>query len=370
MPIVICRACKSYAGKAINYVTDPKKAERVATHALDETKSLSKQFINTAQMHGKGEDFDERKYYHIKINFEPKDRIENGGALDAELAEKIATEFLQERYSQNEYVLAVHTDKKHIHVHAIINAVNFEDGRKIQHKNRDLSQMKDRINDISREYGVSRFDWKKAVKEKREKLPKEPKALTQAEKHIKEKYGEEWTAHSWKETLRQKIDEAKVCCSNRAELQNYLFENYGIEMPRNTAKTISFKHPAVDVSVRGGKLGADYTAESIDNALQMNFERGITYAGLQSTEERADSEGAVAEIERAEQNGVGKLSTETDFGGVHRTIRDIEKGAKRFSATGNDSIREYAEHYKRNQDRQRATEQKPKPRNRGYDIER
>ena len=28
MPIAICRACKSYAGKAINYITDENKAER------------------------------------------------------------------------------------------------------------------------------------------------------------------------------------------------------------------------------------------------------------------------------------------------------------------------------------------------------
>ena len=111
MPIVICRACKSYAGKAIKYVTDEKKAERVLTYGLDETKSLSKQFINTAKMHGKGEDYNERKYYHIKISFEPKDRIEHGGVLDAALAERISADFLRERYSQNEYVLAVHTDK-------------------------------------------------------------------------------------------------------------------------------------------------------------------------------------------------------------------------------------------------------------------
>jgi len=108
MPIVICRACKSYAGKAINYVTEKKKAERVVTHGLDENRSLTQQFIDTAMLHGKGDTYDERKYYHIKISFEPKDRIENGGKLDAELAEKIANEYFEKQYGKHEYILATH----------------------------------------------------------------------------------------------------------------------------------------------------------------------------------------------------------------------------------------------------------------------
>ena len=53
-------------------------------------------------------------------------------------------------------------------------------------------------------------------------------------------------------------------------------------MPRNTAKTVSFVHPAVGESyaVRGAKLGKDYTAESIDKALQENKERRVLNAGL------------------------------------------------------------------------------------------
>jgi len=85
-----------------------------------------------------------------------------------------------------------------------------------------------------------------------------------------ERYGEEWTSSSWKETLRAKIDEAKGQCTSREEFEKYLLENYGVEMPRNTARTVSFKHPAVDETVRGVKLGAEYTAESIDRALIEN----------------------------------------------------------------------------------------------------
>lgn len=346
MPIAICRACKSYAGKAINYITNEKKAERIYTHGLDESRSLSQQFIDTAKLYGKGENFDERKYYHLKFSFEPKDRIENGGKLDAELAEKIANEYLQKHYSGNEYVLAIHTDKEHIHAHAIINAVSFENGKKIQHSNRDLAKMKDEINDISEKYEVSRFDWKQAVKEKRQRLKqeraKEPKELTQAEKYIQERCGDEWTANSWKDTLRSKIDEAKEICSSRTELQEYLQENYGIEMPRNTKGTVSFKHPAVDVVVRGAKLGADYTAKTIDESMNFNLERGISYAKLRLTEEtiRTNSERAVARTEQTEPSRVREQPTKRELDGVHSVIREIEERAGQFSPTARAEARE------------------------------
>jgi hypothetical protein len=276
----------------MKYVTDKNKAERITTHGLDETQSFAQQFIDTAALHGKGDKYDERKYYHIKISFEPKDRKENGGKLTAELAEKIANEYFEKQYGHHEYILATHTDKEHIHCHAIINAVSFESGKKIQHKNKDLADMKDDVNDVAEKYGVSRFDWKQAVKEKREKAKQEratkAKELTQSEKYIQERHGEEWTSSSWKETLRSKIDEAKVQCTSRAEFEKYLFDNYGIEMPRNTNKTVSFKHPAVDEMVRGIKLGADYTAESIDETLKRNQERSMSHAELRAIKERPE----------------------------------------------------------------------------------
>jgi len=302
MPLVICRACKSYAGKAIDYVTDKKKAERVITHGLDENRSLAQQFIDTAMLHGKGDTYDERKYYHIKISFEPKDRIENGGKLNAELAEKIAYEYFEKQYGKHEYIIATHTDKEHIHCHAIINAVNFESGKKIQHSNKDLSDMKDQVNDAAEKYGVSRFDWRQAVRLKREKAKQEradkPKELTQAEKYIQERHGDEWSSASWKETLRSKIDEAKKVCTTRAEFQKYLFENYGVEMPRNTNKTVSFKHPAVDETVRGVKLGAEYTAESIDKALKENIPlQGENERKMNNAELRPAKEGTTGDAD-------------------------------------------------------------------------
>jgi hypothetical protein len=352
MPLVICRACKSYAGKAIAYITDEERAERITTHGLDDSRSYARQFIETGELHDKGDDYDERKYYHIKISFEPKDRIENGGNLDAERAERIADEYFRENYGNHEYVLATHTDKEHIHCHAIINAVSYEDGKKIQHSNRDLAEMKDRVNDVAERHEVSRFDWREAVREKREQTREDrtdkAKERTQGEKYIHEREGAGNTS-SWKEVLREKIDEAKEVSKNREEFEKYLKERYEIEMPRNTERTVSFKHPSVEKTVRGSKLGGDYTAESIDEKLRENEERSNRDAELRDREERAgeerergDNAGASDEIhkrdivpaherERSAADESGERATERNVDELYEKLHEIRGIDKEYN---------------------------------------
>jgi hypothetical protein len=380
----------------MNYITDKNKAERIVTHGLDESRSLAQQFIDTAMLHGKGDTYDERKYYHIKISFEPKDRIENGGKLNGELAEKIASEYFVKQYGHHEFVLATHTDKEHIHCHAIINAVSFESGKKIQHSNTDLADMKDHVNDVAEKYGVSRFDWKQAVKKKREKakegITTEPKELTQSEKYIQDRHGGEWSTSSWKETLRNKIDEAKEKCTSRTEFAKYLLENYGIEMPRNTNKTVSFKHPAVDETVRGVKLGSEYTAESIDKILKRNSERNTNHAELRFTKERTadsgaepiggDNTGTDNEIivghnisangavgSRADESG--ERGTETNTGELREKLQQIRGLDKRFNPTEqrkSDEAAERAAHKTRAEAERIKNEQRGgKQKRRGHD---
>jgi len=219
--------------------------------------------------------------------------------------------------------------------------------------------MKDKVNDVAEKYGVSRFDWRQAVRLKREKARQErankPKELTQAEKYIQERHGVEWTSSSWKETLRSKIDEAKKICTTRAEFQKYLFENYGVEMPRNTNKTVSFKHPAVDETVRGVKLGAEYTAESIDEALKENMPlQGENERKMNNAELRPAKEGTADAINAGDNSGAnnkiavghnisangtvgsgtdesGERGTETNVSELREKLQQIRGLGKRYN---------------------------------------
>lgn len=265
MPIIITNGCKSYPRKALEYVL--KKSVAADTNGLFSEDfsavNFSNQFLATSRSFGKKESYDTRKYYHVKISFEPKDRVENGGNLDIETAMKTVCDFLQNHYSDYEYVFACHNDTKHLHIHAIINAVSFIDGRKIHHTNKDLSDEKDEINKIAEHYGLSAFDWRSAVKEKREKAKRNTPTknkLTAAEKHIQENSPEDFKEKSWKEALRQQINEAKQHSHNRREFSEYLYKHYGVTMPRNTNETVSFLRKEAEENekpVRGAKLGEE-----------------------------------------------------------------------------------------------------------------
>jgi hypothetical protein len=141
--------------------------------------------------------------------------------------------------------------------------------------------------------GFTPLDWKMKTAEKLDRIfaddeiTPDAKYITHAEVQIA-KRDTDGTA-SWKDALRQAIDEAKAYCKKRAELQRYLQDHFGVTMPRNTGKTVSFIHPAVGetYAIRGHKLGSDYTAASIDQALQENAERSLVNAGLHIAEEQS-----------------------------------------------------------------------------------
>ncbi|MCL2261985.1 MAG: relaxase/mobilization nuclease domain-containing protein [Defluviitaleaceae bacterium] len=191
-----------------------------------------------------------------------------------ELAEKLA----QRLFADHECVIATHADTDALHTHIIINAVSFETGKKLRMWGKDYEDAKDFADSLAAEMGLTPLDWRQRTDDKMDKyfagesLSDEAKYLSGAERNMA-KQGN-LAKDSWKEALRQAIDEAKTVCATRAEFQQHLEMEYGVTMTRNTGKTVTFVHPAVGEKyvVRGAKLGADYTAAAIDQALAQNIE--------------------------------------------------------------------------------------------------
>ena len=75
MPLFKGKGCKSTPGKAIAYITDENKAEIVSSQNLDDNQDYAQQFRETADLYGKGEKFDERKYYHFKLSCDRADEV-------------------------------------------------------------------------------------------------------------------------------------------------------------------------------------------------------------------------------------------------------------------------------------------------------
>ena len=353
MPIFKGQGCKSAPGKAIGYIIDEKKAALVSGQALDNNRSYAEQFRETGKLYGKGGDYDERKYYHFKFSCDPADGV------TPEQSHKMAEEMAARSFHGHECVIATHTDKPHIHSHIVVNAVSFEDGKKLHLNNSEYGDLKDQANEIALEHGFTPLDWRRPSRDR----------VTSPEKQIVMRGGT-----SWKDELKDVIMEAVRQSGSFIEFRNHL-EKYGVTIERNTEKTISFKHPQKEKAIRGNRLGDDFTKGAIMDAIDQ--QRNRRAASIE--EPAADRQGEVARPQRPEPSRVRKQPAEREFDRVHGTIREVEERAKHLSPTGRAELaareaaeraaaeaaareREFAE------ERQRAIEQQHEQKHRGHDL--
>ena len=149
MPLFKGCGCKGKPAKAIDYITDEKKAAIVTSYALDDNRDYTQQFAETAKLFGKAQKYNSRKYYHFKHSFDPKDNI------TPEEAHRLTEELAQQAFPDNEYIIATHTDKNHIHCHIIVNSVSFVNGKMLHYSKDEYGRLKDRSNEIAAKYGYS-----------------------------------------------------------------------------------------------------------------------------------------------------------------------------------------------------------------------
>ena len=262
MPLFKCSASKARPKNGIGYITEPKKAAIVSVKNLFEDEDYAKQFEETAKRFGKGEKFDERKYYHFKLSCARKDNVTPRLAHD--FAEEVAEVF----FKNYECVIATHTDTETVHSHIIVNAVDPITGKKLQFGKAEYAAMKDEVNRIGKEHGYTETDFRKRSKNSR----------TPIEKKIILKGGT-----SWKEELREVVAEAVKKTNSLEAFKKYLDECYGIKITRD-CKDYSYLHPEKQKPVRGAKLGENYTkTEVIKRIGEQNYrQKSGAYTGRRS----------------------------------------------------------------------------------------
>lgn len=262
MPLFKCSASKAKPKNGIRYITDPKKAAFVSAKNLFEDEDYAKQFEETAKRFGKGEKFDERKYYHFKLSCARKDNVTPRRAHD--FAEEVAEAF----FKNYECVIATHTDTETVHSHIIVNAVDPITGKKLQFGKAEYVAMKDEVNRIGKEHGYIETDFRKRSKNSR----------TSIEKKIILKGGT-----SWKEELREVIAEGIKNSKTPEAFKEYLDKCYGVKITRD-GKDYSYLHPEKQKPVRGAKLGENYTkTEVIKRIGKQNYrQKSGSYIGRRS----------------------------------------------------------------------------------------
>ncbi len=241
MPLLKCSASKARPKNGIRYITDPKKAAIMSVKNLFEDEDYAKQFEDTAKRFGKGEKYDERKYYHFKLSCARKDNV------TPEKAHAYAEEIAEAFFKNYECVIATHTDTQTVHSHIIVNAVDPLTGKKLQFSKQDYVKMKDEANRLGKKYGFTETDFRKRGKNSR----------TAAEKKIILKGGT-----SWKEELREVIAEAVKKTKSPEAFKDYLNKCYGVKIMRD-GKDYSYLHPNKQKPIRGEKLGTNYTKKEI-----------------------------------------------------------------------------------------------------------
>lgn len=242
MPLFKGQGCKGTPDKAIAYITDEKKAAIVSSRYMDNDRDYAEQFRDTAWLFNKGKNYNERKYYHFKLSCKRSDNV------SAEAHHEYAEAMVDRLFHSHECVIATHTDTETVHSHIIVNAVNFENGRKLNIRNWEYVKMKELANKLGEERGFSPINFRKPSMQP-----------TRAEQEIILRGGT-----SWKEELREIITKAKQETSNLTDFEKYL-NNHNVLLTRNTDTTIVYKHPEKEKSIRGERLGCDYTKEAITN---------------------------------------------------------------------------------------------------------
>lgn len=348
MPLLKCSASKAKPKNGITYITNLKKAAYVSSRNLFEDEDYAEQFEETAKRFGKGDKFDERKYYHFKLSCARSDNV------TAQQAHRYAQEVAEKLFESCECVIATHTDTQTVHSHIIVNAVHPITGKKLQFSQKDYVAMKDEVNRIGKEHGFTETEFRKRGKNSR----------TSTERKIMLNGGT-----SWKEELREVIAEATKNTTTPDKFKEYLEKCYGVKITRD-GKDYSYLHPEKQKPIRGEKLGTNYSKMEVLKQLDKQ-----NNGRASSTRNRGRTSGFIKQ-----STGVGALrGSKTINGGstrsvVNASLNGIERTLQRLSfeaecaSRGTDAsseerrmvqrkAREEAERKRREADRRREGEQ-------------
>ncbi|MGG0487163.1 relaxase/mobilization nuclease domain-containing protein [Priestia aryabhattai] len=221
-----------------------KRAE--VSNSLDcDVDYVRNQFKTTREIWGKSGGI---QAHHVIQSFKPYE-------VDPEKANKIGLQLAEKLVQGHEVAVYTHTDKDHIHNHIVINAVNYEDGRKFHaHGQEAIDRFRDVSDELCKEHGLSIVEERSA-----------DVRYTLAEQSLLKK-GES----SWKDEIRTAIDSSKEQATSFEEFQERL-KDQGVQATLR-GKNITYEHLESNKKVRGSKLGMAYEKETILDG----FERQVT----------------------------------------------------------------------------------------------
>lgn len=226
---------------AIAYILNPKKlGDANLAGGINCLPELAyEQMKSTKELFGK---MGGRQGYHYVLSLKP-------GEGDPRIMYDIAMRFAEELF-QNEYevVVAVHTDRDHIHAHLVFNSVNMMDGHKYQYHNGDWQKMIQPItNKLCQEYGLH---------------------ITPAE-YVKEPQNVARPQWEKEQEYNQLIKDDVLYCAFRAEsMKHFLFLLGKLGYEVKDGVHIAVKAPGMKRFRRIDTLSDDYTRDNLESLIK------------------------------------------------------------------------------------------------------
>ena len=233
MAVVKFLSAKSSVKNVLEYICNREKTEGRLVSGKDcVPENAEVEFETVRRQFGK---LDGRQYYHIIQSFSPDDPI------DADTAHKMGMQ-LADYFKGFQCVVATHTNCGHIHNHLVMNAVNYQTGKKFHQTAAGLEQVKSFVNVQCMEHGCQLT---------------EPKARPGG-----------WP--EWKKTLRRDALRAMRCSRTKEEFLTRM-EQQGYRMRwENSRQSITFTTPDNHVC-RDNKL---FDERLLKDNLEKYFELG------------------------------------------------------------------------------------------------
>ena len=222
---------------AVNYILQPKKLGDAnlagGINCLPDT--AYEQMKSTKQMFGKAGG---RQGYHFVLSLKP-------GEGTPEIMYDIAMRFAEEAFGgEYETVVAVHTDRNHLHAHIIINSVNMVTGYKFQYHEGDWKYKFQPItNKLCEEYGLNITP---------AEYSKEPKNMARPQ------WEREQVFSKWIE------QDARFCALNAENMEHFIFllEKQGFEVKQG--EHIAVKVPGMKRFKRLDTISEDFSRENLE----------------------------------------------------------------------------------------------------------
>ena len=222
---------------SINYILQPKKlGEANLAGGINCLPEMAyRQMKATKQMFGKTGG---RQGYHFVISLKP-------GEGTPEIMYDIAMRFAEEAFcGEYEAVVAVHTDREHLHAHIIINSVNMVTGYKFQCRDGDWKYKFQPItNKLCKEYGLHITP---------AEYSKEPKNMARPQ------WEREQVFYEW---IKQ---DALFCAISAENMEHFIFllEKLGFEVKQG--KHIAVKVPGMKRFKRLDTISEDLSGERLE----------------------------------------------------------------------------------------------------------